>query len=268
MKRSNYSSQHWDDRADAWEKVRLDKGTRKDDDRINDTVNFLLERGLLHPNFKVADIGCGPGRFAVAFAKHAEQVIGFDISEKMIQYGKEHAERHDCKNVKLLCCDFNSLDLNKDNYNKAFDLVFSSLTPAIHDEESLKKSIAMSKGYCCNITHISGSSQLEMQISRELFHRESPPRWNDSWFCQLSDMLKQLGYEPELSYYHRHQEKHIRPDEAYLDLLIERLLHENENSEKARSLIGQWLENHKDPEGLILDIRDVCYGRTVWSVNP
>ncbi len=267
MKKNNYSANQWDQRAEAWESVRQDERTRKDDERIHDAVNFLRGKGLLLPEHRIADIGCGPGRFAVAFAKTAGEVIGFDISEKMIHYGKEHAARRGQTNVELLCCDFQHMDIEQAGYASSFDLVFSSLTPAIHDLETLKKSIAMSRGFCCNITHVSGSSQLETQIAREVFGREPLSRWDGTWFRYLSKTLEDLGYKPELSYYDRHQEKLIRPDEAYLQLLLERLLPTEEQDEENRRKLREWFAGHADINGLILEVSDARYGRTFWDVR-
>ncbi len=267
MKQDAYSPKLWDQRAEAWEKVRLDEKTRKNDERIHDAVDFLRRKGLLRPEYTVADIGCGPGRFAVAFAKHCHHVVGFDVSEKMIAFGREHAARHGQENVRLLCRDFREIDVEKEGYSQAFDLVFSSLTPAIHNLDSLKKSMTLCRGYCCNITHVSGSSQLEQQIAKELFGREPLPRWDGRWFRYLSEQLRLLGYEPECSYFDRHQEQQIRPDEAYVELLTERLLPPEERSESNRQQIRDWILSHVDEDGLIWESSDARYGRTLWSVG-
>ena len=79
----------WDKRADAWEAERREGRREARDERLLSTVEYLKSRGLLTPEQTVADIGCGPGRFAAEFGKTAGHVTGFDFSEKMIGYGKD-----------------------------------------------------------------------------------------------------------------------------------------------------------------------------------
>ena len=80
----------------------------------------------------MADIGCGPGRFVAAFARHVHKVVGLDISDKMISHGMEHIQKEGLSNACLYVCDFQKLDIEKAGYKHAFDLVFSSMTPALH----------------------------------------------------------------------------------------------------------------------------------------
>ena len=65
--RPDHSAKKWDQRAEAWEKERREK--QKGEARVRSAVAYLEKQGLLQPDFHVADVGCGPGRFAVAFAR-------------------------------------------------------------------------------------------------------------------------------------------------------------------------------------------------------
>lgn len=142
---------------------------RKGDERVISDVSYLEEKGLLQKHFDVADIGCGPGRFVAAFARRVHRAVGLDISEKMIAHGMEYLKEEQLTNASLHTCDFQSLDLDKEGYRKAFDLVFSSMTPALRGMDNLKKSMEMSRGWCCHVTHLSGRNYLREQILWELF---------------------------------------------------------------------------------------------------
>ena len=78
---------------------------------------------------KALDIGCGPGRFAAAFASRVRFVTALDISGEMIAQGKEYAKSLGLTNLQFHLCDFDTLDLKKEGFKRAFDLVFVSLTP-------------------------------------------------------------------------------------------------------------------------------------------
>jgi SAM-dependent methyltransferase len=259
------SVEKWNRRAEAWENERV--SDRKSDERIRSTVDYLRSRGLLHPGYDIADIGCGPGRFAVEFARSARSVTGFDISKKMVQYGMEHAEREGFRNVRLRTCDFQTLDLEKEGLKGAFDLVFSSLTPAVRGMNNLRKFMEMSRAYCCNITHIYSRNQLNDRIMREVFGREPPARWNGRWFYSLFNVLFLLGYYPEVTYDFRYQEKRIRPDTDYVNLLMEQMPSPQGCTRENEAKIWDWIHANADGEGMLTQNGDTCYGRTVWDVR-
>ena len=48
-------------------------------------VDFLMGALGLQAGMTVLDVGCGPGRHAVAFAKRGVRVIGVDISERFVE---------------------------------------------------------------------------------------------------------------------------------------------------------------------------------------
>jgi cyclopropane fatty-acyl-phospholipid synthase-like methyltransferase len=56
-------------------------------------VAFLTEVLGLEPGMTVLDVGCGPGRHAVALAKAGIAVIAVDISERFLEVGEDVAVR-------------------------------------------------------------------------------------------------------------------------------------------------------------------------------
>ena len=141
-----FTQKKWNKRADFWQKERVQK--RRGDERVVRTLSFLEQRGILKENMDVVDIGCGPGRFAAAFARRCHHVTGLDISEKMIEYGKAYINEEQLSNVDLRICDFQALDIDKEGYREKFDLVFTSMTPALNGVDNLMKAISMSRKWC------------------------------------------------------------------------------------------------------------------------
>ena len=144
----------WDRRARSWAHER--KNNRKTDER-------------LEKDFSVADIGCGPGRFAAAFASRVRFVTALDISGEMIAQGKEYAKSLGLTNLQFHLCDFDTLDLKKEGFKRAFDLVFVSLTPAVRSHSQLLKAMEMSRGRCCCISHLYRKNRLMEQIMNDGF---------------------------------------------------------------------------------------------------
>lgn len=257
----------WDRRAEAWERECTETGREKNDDRVQSTVEFFRARGLLGPDCDVADIGCGPGRFAAAFAKTARSVTGFDLSERMIHYGVRHAHREGVNNVSFRVCDFQTLDLDTEGLAGRFDLVVSSITPATHGMTGLEKMMRMSRGFCCDITHLAGESQLESRIMAEVFHQRPPQRWSGHWFYSLFNVLFLMGFYPEVSYYQRRQVRGILPDPEHAALFTEHLLPVREQTEENRARILTWLQAQADDSGLVTEVSSTLYGRILWDVR-
>lgn len=220
----------WNERANVWKKEQ--KRNPKGDARAASAVRFLEERGILGANSHIVDIGCGPGKFAAAFARKTARVVGLDISENMVQNGREYLQSEGITNAELRICDFQELDIDREGYREAFDLVFMSMTPAVRGLEGLRKAIAMSRAWCCNISHISWENHLQEQMMEELFGRKMERKWIGTSFYSLFNALFLMGYYPETSYEKRHQENFVLADEEYAKSAMEHMLPKEEASEE------------------------------------
>ena len=87
----------------------------------------FIDKMKLDKDKSVLEIGVGTGRLAVRVAPLCGQFYGIDISTKTIDRAKENLSEQ--TNVKLLCGDFQTLDISQ-----SFDVIYSSLT-FMHIEE-------------------------------------------------------------------------------------------------------------------------------------
>jgi SAM-dependent methyltransferase len=65
-------------------------------------------RKHLDPEFKprrIVDLGCGTGRLVIPFAAVAEEVVGLDVADSMLEEARRNCEIHDVDNVLLLKSD-------------------------------------------------------------------------------------------------------------------------------------------------------------------
>ena len=263
--RPDHSAKKWDQRAEAWEKERREK--QKGDARVRSAVAYLEEQGLLQPDFHVADVGCGPGRFAVAFARRVRWVTGFDLSPRMIHYGLEYARREGVANLTLQALDFQTLEVEAAGLRRAFDLVFSSLTPAVHGQAGLEKMMDMSRAYCCNITHLYHRNSICRQLQEEVFGIPPVSPWGGRWFYSLFNLLLLRGYLPQTSYDRQLEARRFVPSQDYAAMLLERVLPPAERTEKNQARIFAWLQAHADGEGMLTETSEACYGRILWDVR-
>jgi len=89
----------------------------------------------LMPPMVIADLGAGEGAFTLLLAQHAAKVIAVDTSAKMIEVGREQAQRHDIKNIEYRLGDMEEVPIE----DAAVDLVFfsQSLHHALHPQQAV-----------------------------------------------------------------------------------------------------------------------------------
>ena len=54
-------------------------------------VEFLVDALALEPGMRVLDVGCGPGRHALALARRGIEVVGVDHSPEFVQLARDGA---------------------------------------------------------------------------------------------------------------------------------------------------------------------------------
>jgi 2-polyprenyl-3-methyl-5-hydroxy-6-metoxy-1,4-benzoquinol methylase len=57
---------------------------------IKKTVKWI--NSMIPPQARILDLGCGPGLYAEEFALRGHSVTGIDISNRSIDYAKQHAQ--------------------------------------------------------------------------------------------------------------------------------------------------------------------------------
>lgn len=260
----------WNHRAEEWDqKYRAENEKEQHETRIRDTAAWLRSRGLLTAEQDVADIGCGPGRFAAEFAKTARSVLGTDISPEMMKYGESWCREQGLVNVRFQALDFRNADIRALGWEKQFDLAFSSITPAVSGLQGLDNLISMSRAWCFNASFVYSVNELHSAVMRELFDR-APRRDKTShshWFHELFNVLWLRGYYPECTYYKQYRELRLPADRATAERLCYFLLEEDEVTEENTRRIQRFLENSADADGYLTEKSDCWYGWLLWDVR-
>jgi len=200
-----HTSELWDKRAEEWIDKLGNEGNDGGEDataeRVKAIASYLRMHGLLKEGDSVADVGCGPGLFVMEFAKTAKCAVGIDFSERFVRYGNELAIKAGVENVSFLQHDMLELDVVEAGLSKSFDLVFSSITPAVTGEQCLHKLVEMSRAMCCNVSFVNVSDSLLSAVSGELFGGKLNRRHDGMGFYSLFNLLLLSGYYPQ-TYYH------------------------------------------------------------------
>lgn len=250
----------WDSRADEFNKL-VCQGSP--DERIYKIVEFLSHNSLLAQNSSVLDIGCGPGRFAIEFSKKSTEVLGIDISEKMLDYAVKNAEAENLSNVSFKNLDWDKVDLEEYGWRKRFDLITAINSPAIHDQRTLEKMIAASKGYCFLSNFVERTDSVQDIIRTKVLKLEGKRFYNNVIY-NIFNILWLLGYYPSIAYVDTDQE-HVRSVEEaclYYDTLFET---DNESDDGKKNLIRSYLDE-VSINGFVLEKVRTKTAWTYWSV--
>ncbi len=95
--------------------------------------HFLLH---LTPKIKIADLGAGEGLLSQLLARSAEEVVCVDNSPKMVEFGRDLAEKNGFTNLTYQLGDIEEVPLK----DKRFDLVL--LSQALHHAQHPERAMA------------------------------------------------------------------------------------------------------------------------------
>ena len=151
---------------------------------------------------------------------------GFDISPKMIGHARENAIVDGATNADFRVLDWDTTDLAALGWEKSFDLVLASRTPAISDKAGLDKMIAASKDACLIVTMAESRNSVREKLMPLVGWDEEEARARRPFYCAFN-LLWLMGYCPEVTYVdhaweaeysledsllmHRHSFENLRP---------------------------------------------------------
>ncbi len=55
---------------------------------LNSAIRWLLDQGVLQPNSRIVDVGCGTGQLTLPFADQGFHMTGVDLSDAMVDIGR------------------------------------------------------------------------------------------------------------------------------------------------------------------------------------
>jgi SAM-dependent methyltransferase len=255
----------WNKRADQWVR-NFDRpnGELKNRWRIAAIAAHLRYLGQLRPIHRVADIGCGPGYYVTEFARTASHVLGVDISDRMLDYAQEHARQAGVENVSWQTADFpQHTDVAALGWEKNFDLVFASVTPAFTGPEALELMHRMSRAYCFHNGWFSRTNTLTDELSRRITGKQPDPDEPRESVYALFNILWLMGCQPAINYYHEESEDVVAVTEERTEYYADRVL--SESSPEARNAIRIELEK-MSRTGELVERLQVVFAWIFWHI--
>lgn len=159
---------------------------------------FVREQGAAGPGCRVADIGCGAGKYALRFAELGCGLLLVDIADNMMDHAKENLAEANVP-VEYAICDWSDTDLAEMGWERSVDLAFASMTPAVRTREDLRKLCTMSRRYCFLSRFADRTDRLPKQAAEAC--GLCMPEWSyRAETLQFLDWLLEDGYFPTVRF--------------------------------------------------------------------
>ncbi|PKM83939.1 MAG: class I SAM-dependent methyltransferase [Firmicutes bacterium HGW-Firmicutes-13] len=200
----------WNQRAENFEKnVMGEKGKK----RVERVINWLENQGVNLENIKVLDIGAGPGAFVLAFAGRIKEVVALEPAEAMVAFLKEQIELNNLNNIRVIQDTWEEVDVQENNLNKEFDLVFASMSPGINNWETINKALGCSKKYCF-ISNFAGKKHSDAlsKLWKTLYGEEIPAWPGD--IVYILNLLYARGFQMSFEVWDERRKLESSLDEA------------------------------------------------------
>lgn len=251
----------WDSRAEDFNGYAIEKEAQM---RKLDLIEFLISKDALIKGNTILDIGCGPGKYSMEFAKIAESVIGVDISPKMLEYAEKNIKSQGLNNVSFKLIPWQNLNIEELGWNKKFDLAFASMSPAINSKEALLKMIEASKNYCFISGFVHRNNKIYNELSKILFEQENKKKFGNSIYCAFN-ILWNLGFHPEITYKDVVWEKDLTIEKAteFYTLEFSKAISDDKHlKEKIKNYLETISKN-----GKIKEITEAKIAWMLWKVS-
>ena len=193
----------WDEAAARWEEFPIPSW--QDDpflQMLDDEVDFRSD-------MRVLDIGCGSGIYGFALAPRVSEVIGVDISPKMVEAARRRARAEGIENASFLTGDFLDVDVQG-----PFDLVLAHMTPAIRDGRTFKRMLDLSGEYCYMAKPCRRTDPVLQEAQRLMGVETHDAEGRDESILRAIMAVWQGGMTPSMRHYHERWDNARPLDEA------------------------------------------------------
>ena len=214
-------------------------------------LHFWQKEKMLFPGARVIDIGCGVGKYGTYLAELGYDVTLTDISGEMLRHAKENMAKYNTPWTTYRC-DFNEATGTEPVFTGGFDLAISTMSPAIHDVETVKKMSAITRGWCFLARFYDWEQPWRDQLMRDL--GLEPRRFFNDLRADCASMIRavsEAGFVPLVKYVD-YNWTDLRTPEQMADYMRRNYFSEDENRDELQQEILHLAENHAD-DGTVTD---------------
>lgn len=255
----------WDRLAKNWgndsPKVKLKK-----DEKVYLMRDYLIEKGALGEDTEMLDLGCGPGQFGLVFAKTAKFVTLSDVSTVMLDYAKNNAVKEELTNVDFAEADFLKQSVEELGWEKKYDLVFTSMTPAMDNVDSIRKINQVTRKWAFNNSFVYLHDSLKDEVKQNVFGMPTTNVFGDSSPYSIWNILWQMGCCPTMEYYSNeiHYEYDLCRQTAFET--VENIIRDRGPNDDEVDEVLKYFEK-RFPDGKVIRDTESLFSWILWKVD-
>ncbi len=172
----------WDERVDWFEELV----------QQSDRAGMIMSRLKIEPDYRVLDIGAGPGTTAIPLAKNVKGVTVVEPSNGMLARLKENVAKENLENITYIPKKWEDVEIGNDIEAKGHDVVIASHSLVMKDIKNALVKINEAVKRSVYIFIVAGRrNEKEGSSLWSLFNREKPGLRPD--YIYLYNILYQLG---------------------------------------------------------------------------
>ena len=253
---------YWDRAARSYDKDENELFSRK----IEKTLMFFKTNYGPLEGCTVLDIGCGTGFLARHLARSGCRVTGIDFSPKMIERARQELPPELETRVRFHTADWHRVDLEKEGWQRSFDLVIAFMCPAISTPDSFFKLMDASKRTCA----VRGwASKRKHAILDRLWELIMEKKLDDKPrnFLYKINLLFSMGLFPELTFDSVEWNESAPVEEELANQLAFFRKVSNLEKKELERTIRDYLE-HIARNGTIVREHKGITGTALWEIDP
>ena len=260
MKTQNSSRQ---ERHNAfWERMAQNYPLPFDDKVINGTrqvIALVKDKGVEFSNTRILDIGCGTGIYTLPLAGEAAMLTGIDDSRTMIERMETAMTSENIDNVHPIKASWKNIDITDLEFEKAFDIVWTSMTPAVQTARDFEQMERCARKWC---VYIGWGRKRKNALMEEIFQMHGLKNGPPPGVGQAGKILADWGRTPSLDYFETSWSWTGTVEDALENMVC---FVEMQGKEADRDRIRQVLDHHEQ-DGLVHHTTEVEEGVMVWQV--
>ena len=252
----------WDKRSEDFADKIATAGGRK---RSRENIALLEASGFCAEGARVLDIGCGAGSLSLPLARAGAEVTSFDISPGMLAQVQRVADREGLS-VTTIAGSWWTANIDRLGFREKFDLVISSMTPAIKDAETLERMIACSRDSCFYIGSFPGGRDAILSDLLSRIGKIPSPRRPPMGFLFPFMYLYLKGYRPEVTFSRRRWNETLDTKKAAAHA-IDIISHDQTVTPAMNRAIQRYYKETA-VDGKCIFKNEMFLGMMVWKVRP
>ena len=232
----------------------------KSQDDTSKVIAMVREKGVEISGAEVLDVGCGTGIYTLPLSREAARAVGIDGSFRMVARMMEQIASLRMTNVTAIQGFWQDIDIKAQGFEKAFDIVWAAMTPAIQKPEDFQKMEACSKKWC---VFVGWGRKRDNPLMKEVFEKHGLEFGPPPGVTPHIELLRSMGRAPSLEYFDTSWEWTGTLDESVEHLSgFLKVNGATPDRRKLEDSIAPYLQ-----DGVVSDVSRVEEGLLVWQVD-